>query len=210
MRLLLSGIAALALTAAIQPAQAMVVGGLGGGTGPYLSLSSAGLDGGTVATLSGGTVYTADKPFADIPKGGVYGGTFLAAGPTSSEPAVLTFQNPVNYLSFLWGSPDTYNLLTVTSAKGTYDFTASSLKFAVTDGNQAFSQYVQFSATPGDQILSVSFNNSTAQDAFETANFSVSAVPEASTWAMMITGFFGIGFLAYRGRRQSGAGFRVA
>ncbi|MBR0995646.1 hypothetical protein JQ580_33575 [Bradyrhizobium japonicum] len=210
MRLLLSGIAALALTAAIQPAQAMVVGSLGGGTGPFLSLSNAGLNGGSVATLSGGTVYTSDEPFADIPKGGVYGGTFLAAGPTSGEPAVLNFQAPINYLSFLWGSPDSYNLLKVTSTSGTYDFTASSLNFAVTNGNQAFSQYVQFNATPGDQILSVSFNNSPAQDAFETANFSVSAVPEASTWAMMITGFFGIGFLAYRGRRQSNAAFRLA
>ncbi|SDJ63506.1 PEP-CTERM protein-sorting domain-containing protein [Bradyrhizobium lablabi] len=29
-------------------------------------------------------------------------------------------------------------------------------------------------------------------------SFSVAAVPEPSTWAMMILGFFGLGFLAYR------------
>jgi hypothetical protein len=28
------------------------------------------------------------------------------------------------------------------------------------------------------------------------------AVPEPSTWAMMILGFFGIGFLAYRRKNQ--------
>ena len=28
------------------------------------------------------------------------------------------------------------------------------------------------------------------------------AVPEASTWAMMILGFFGVGFMAYRRRAQ--------
>jgi hypothetical protein len=209
MRLLLSGLAALALTGAIQPAQAVVIGATGGGTGPFLTLSSAGLSGGSVATLSGGTVYTSDQPFADIPKGGVYGGTFLAAGPTSGEPAVLTFQSPINYLSFLWGSPDTYNILEIKSTSGVYDFTASSLGFAVTDGNQAFSQYVQFNATPGDSILSVTFNNEPAQDAFESANFSVAAVPEASTWAMLIVGFLGIGVVARRGRRQD-ARFRLA
>jgi hypothetical protein len=37
----------------------------------------------------------------------------------------------------------------------------------------------------------------------------VSAVPELSTWAMMILGFCGIGFMAYR-RKQNGLAFRVA
>jgi hypothetical protein len=36
----------------------------------------------------------------------------------------------------------------------------------------------------------------------------VSAVPEASTWAMMILGFFGVGFMAYR--RKGPAVFRIA
>jgi hypothetical protein len=37
----------------------------------------------------------------------------------------------------------------------------------------------------------------------------VAAVPEPSTWAMMILGFFGVGFFAYR-RKQSGAALRLA
>ena len=36
----------------------------------------------------------------------------------------------------------------------------------------------------------------------------VAAVPEASTWAMMIMGFFGVGFMAYR--RKNGSTFRFA
>ena len=184
------------------------------GSGTSIDLSAAGLNGGSVATLSGGTVYTSDQPFADIPAGGVSGGTFLAAGPTSGEPAVLTFQVPISYLSFLWGSPDTYNRLEITSTTGAYDFTVDSLGFAVTDGNQSFSQYVQFTTSPGKSILSAKFDNSPAQDAFETANFSVgpvsavlqAAVPEPSTWAMMILGFMGIGFVAYR--RSPKAEFR--
>jgi hypothetical protein len=35
------------------------------------------------------------------------------------------------------------------------------------------------------------------------------AVPEASTWAMMILGFFNVGFMAYR-RKQNGPALRVA
>ena len=37
----------------------------------------------------------------------------------------------------------------------------------------------------------------------------VAAVPEPSTWAMMILGFFGVGFMAYR-RKQNGAALTVA
>jgi hypothetical protein len=46
---------------------------------------------------------------------------------------------------------------------------------------------------------------------FVTATSSpvVAAVPEPSTWAMMILGFFGVGFMAYR-RKQNGLAFRVA
>jgi len=36
----------------------------------------------------------------------------------------------------------------------------------------------------------------------------VSAVPESSTWAMMVLGFAGVGFMAYR-RRNQGSSFRI-
>jgi hypothetical protein len=41
-----------------------------------------------------------------------------------------------------------------------------------------------------------------------TFTASVAAVPEPSTWAMMILGFFGIGFMAYR-RKQDGPALRL-
>jgi hypothetical protein len=40
-------------------------------------------------------------------------------------------------------------------------------------------------------------------------NYSITAVPEPSTWAMLILGFGGIGFLAHR-RRQNGTRLRLA
>ncbi len=194
-------LAATALCALPSVADAAVMGSLGGGTLPFSTLSSAGLNGGAVATLSGGSVLTQDQPNADIPEG-VFGGTFLAAGPTAGQPATLTFTQPLSYLSFLWGSPDTYNVLTLTSNQQTYTFDVANLNFAVRNGDQSVSQYVQFAATAGESILSASFTNSPAFDAFEVSNFSVAAVPEPGTWAMMLVGFGMMG-ASMRYRRRS-------
>jgi len=194
----ISSIAAAAAIALSSTAGASVTGGLGTGGGTFLALSSAGLAGGSVATLSGGTVYANDQPFADIPKGTVT--DFLAAGVLAGQPATLTFTSPVSYLGFLWGSPDLYNLLTIISTDISQVFTVASLGFSVTDGNQAFSQYVQFASAPGSKITGVVFSNKPAQDAFEVANFSVNTIPEASTYALMLAGLGIVGFVARRRR----------
>jgi hypothetical protein len=199
MKLSTLAVAAAALVATMG-AQAQVTGATGGGYGSFLTLSSAGLGGGSVASLSGGTVYTTDMPFADIPAGSIFGGNFLAAGPTSGAPATLTFAGAgVDYISFLWGSPDTYNLLTVTSTGGvTQTFTATSLGFATTNGDQTFSQYVQFTGMAGVKITGLTFNNLPANDAFESANYSVTPVPEPQTYALMLAGLGAVGFIARR------------
>jgi hypothetical protein len=44
---------------------------------------------------------------------------------------------------------------------------------------------------------------------FGVGTFAVSAVPEPSTWAMMILSFTGLGFMAYR-KKHNGASFRLA
>jgi hypothetical protein len=44
----------------------------------------------------------------------------------------------------------------------------------------------------------------------ENGTLSVAAVPELSTWAMMLTGFAGLGFASYRAsRRTAAAGLRA-
>jgi hypothetical protein len=63
----------------------------------------------------------------------------------------------------------------------------------------------------GGQTLAAQFNNGSGQyldyynGQYLPANFSVSAVPEPSTWAMMILGFAGVGFMAYRRKANTAA-----
>jgi hypothetical protein len=59
-------------------------------------------------------------------------------------------------------------------------------------------------------------NNGSPVAGFQTAGFwtasfptVTAAVPEPSTWAMMILGFAGVGFMAYR-RKQNGSALSVA
>ena len=60
-------------------------------------------------------------------------------------------------------------------------------------------------AAPGDYYLNLSGTG--GGTAGYGGTLSVAAVPEPSTWAMMILGFFGVGFMAYRRRTQNA--FRI-
>jgi hypothetical protein len=74
---------------------------------------------------------------------------------------------------------------------------------------QIFYQEADFhtpTGLPGD----VDFLVAETQFSFQLSSLTqVAAVPEPSTWAMMILGFAGIGAMAYR-RRKSGPTLRVA
>lgn len=216
MKFVKTAVAAATLLVAASGAQSQVIGAVvGPDVGPFLSLTAAGLAASgsfAGATLVGGTVYASDQVVADMPKGAGSAtvGNFLAAGPSSGAPATLTFTAPVQGVSFLWGSPDLYNLLTVTTTAGVQTFVAdpslanaaaASLGFAQSNGNQDFSQYVSFAAQGASGIVSLRFDNVPATDAFEVSNFRVTAIPEPGTYALMIAGLGAVGFIASRRRR---------
>jgi hypothetical protein len=63
-------------------------------------------------------------------------------------------------------------------------------------------------ASPGLETLSFQSADSSGPYGPVIGEVSISAVPEPSTWAMMVLGFLGVGFMAYR--RKSGVALRVA
>ncbi|MBV1692418.1 PEPxxWA-CTERM sorting domain-containing protein [Novosphingobium sp. G106] len=184
---------AMALSFLLGPAaQATVVASLGTSGSPFVAIDALG-------GRSGGAIYNSDQPFADIPKSGIFNNQFLAVGKTAGTPSSINFASALSYLSFLWGSPDTYNVLTLNTNLGnTLTYTPQSLNFAVTDGNQAFSQYVQFVTSGGELITSAKFDVTPLNDAFEVANFRT-GVPEPATWTLII---MGIGFAGVAMRRR--------
>lgn len=201
---MMKSIVATAALCAAMGANAQVIGSIGGGFGPFATLtgpapafnSGGTLSGAVSGMIVGGAVLTADNPNADDV---VLGESFLVAGPTFGTPARLTFGGAgLSYVSFFWGSPDTFNTLTVNSSGvggGTQSFTAMSLGFAAT-GNQSVAQSVQFQANPGILITSLVFASST--DSFEAARFTATPVPEPETYALLLAGLGVVGFMARR------------
>ena len=223
MKIVKSLLAATALVASIgASASAQVIGAtLGAPAFPFINLTGSGACGACaltgVATISGGSVLSADQMTADangfsfVPGGLQGGGRFLAAGQGAvGQPSTLSFTIGIDYVSFLWGSPDLFNRLTVnTNTGGPQTFVAgpvvapagtTSLNLGNQSGSQGFAQYVSFTAiNPGTIITSLVFSNSPADNnSFEAANFSVRQVPEPSNVALMAAGLAALGLISRR------------
>jgi hypothetical protein len=72
-------------------------------------------------------------------------------------------------------------------------------------------QAAQLDALGSGLVLALSATFSNAQggnDVIQAAQLTA-AIPEPSTWAMLILGFAGVGFMAYR-RKNQGSAFRIA
>jgi hypothetical protein len=74
--------------------------------------------------------------------------------------------------------------------------------------------YVGFSGGGFDEIRLKSYCAVGCPDGLDVAAFdsiaAVASVPEPSTWAMMILGFAGIGFMAYRRSRKNAIALTAA
>jgi hypothetical protein len=92
--------------------------------------------------------------------------------------------------NFLGDGNETFD---VTTNLGSYLFNVS----LNTATNSAPLTFVGFESSGGEIITSVNWSGPQAAGITDV-QLGVSAVPEPSTWAMMLLGFAGIGFMAYR------------
>ena len=191
-----------ALTAVAVGAQATLTGGVAANQNPgsFITLSTANVAGG--ALYAGNALPAAAIPTNLIPPKTTVG-TWLAAGPSNTNNgggnATVSFSGGTSFVSFLWGSPDTYNTLSVTTSVTTYTFLATAFPLVV-NGDQAFASYLGFDATGGELINSLTFS-SPNQNAFEASNFSVTTpIPEPKTYALLLAGLGAIGFMSRRRR----------
>jgi hypothetical protein len=111
----------------------------------------------------------------------------LASIPTATAAFFnFTFDNPVTNEPFL----DSAASILLPGQTKTFDFGELIPIGVVPDGVYAFSTQLQlFAATVDRPMLGASNFGGT---------FEVQSVPELSTWAMMILGLAGLGFMAYR------------
>ena len=112
--------------------------------------------------------------------------------------AVLSFSSPVSTYSFLWGSPDSGNMLDILTSTGVESYSGSSFKTlvgATGDGLNSFSRVFTMTGVGSQTISSITFKSSNI--AFEVAT---APIPEPETYALMLAGLGAVGFMARRRR----------
>ena len=133
-------------------------------------------------------------------------GSFTATGDTATytgshfnllvsftAPAGITSPGTSLFTDVITGSVTSGSgavFVTFDSAPQTFAYDGGLFTFAVNN--------VSFTVAP-DQLNSIALSG----------NILIQAVPEPSTWAMMILGFMGVGFMAYR-RKNNRSAFRLA
>ncbi|MFA9217626.1 MAG: PEP-CTERM sorting domain-containing protein [Sphingomonadaceae bacterium] len=153
--------------------------------------------------LGGGDLFTGSSGEYAQPFGAT--GAYLSQGtsPASQTGTTNAMFDGLSYFGFYWGSPDTYNVVTVHTADNqVYTYSGTDLVTAAganapSWGNRDTGIYVNIHAN-GALITQVDFASPT-QNALETDNHAyVSAVPEPETYAMLLAGLGMVGWLRRR------------
>ncbi len=180
-------VAGLIALAALGAQAATVNATVGSQSATEFLLSDSNVSGGLL--LQSGIDNVAAKP------DGTNAGSWFVAGENGANggAATVSFMTGTESVSFDWGSPDSWNTLTVTLSDGTsQSFSATAL------GLGSSYSYVDLSAAGGLWIKSMTF--SASQPAFEASNFKVSVVPEPANVALLLAGLGMVGMMARRRR----------
>jgi hypothetical protein len=206
---LATAIAAVAAFALAAPATAAVSLSTTPGTNPYSGPAPTyNFDSGRPANVTGGAVVSGSIDGQHAQPFGSTGGYF-SVGPTDGTPGLIDLSSfgVLSSISFIWGSVDSYNTLDLLGAGGNvlYSFTGSNV-FNPANGDQSnpsTNPLVTLLLTGDDQTAVRSLRLSSTQNAFEIDNLAINAVPEPSTWALMLLGFGAVGFSMRRGRNAA-------
>jgi hypothetical protein len=143
-------------------------------------------------------------PFADITAlsftGTALSDFFIPIADTGSSTFATGDLDKIGTINFTYDVGGVPNILNATSDPLATNPGGFNLSFGFSNSEVIF----QFEAQNGVTLSNVGVGSWTTTESAVT-----SAVPEPSTWAMMILGFAGIGFMAYR-RKNNGLALRVA
>ena len=116
---------------------------------------------------------------------------------TAGGAATVTLSGATSF-SFLWGSPDTYNLVTLGTSTGSESFSGFDFQtiFGLAAvGRNSNTRLVTIAATGGQSFNDITF--SSGGNAFELA-VATTPVPEPSTYALFLAGLGVVGWTARR------------
>jgi hypothetical protein len=171
----------------------------------------------TAATADTFLTYTVDGTYNN--GGGTITGTFTVdATVAATAPGGTRDLTAINLVQTGSGGVNSFNF-TDTSVASDYLYQPPSFyNLTINDGGNLLNLGFDLD---GGALATTGFGNSTVETEFSGAPIFVvsgtitegpgmtAAVPEPSTWAMMILGFMGVGFMAYR-RKRNGLASSVA
>lgn len=116
--------------------------------------------------------------------------------------ATVTFAELMSEISFDWGSLDEYNTLTINGTDGSAIYVPTPANGDTTSPatNGRFYAYT----TGGTKIQSLTFASKVNSMEVDNISGIISAIPEPTTWAMMLVGFFGLGSALRSSRKRQG------
>jgi hypothetical protein len=167
------------------------------GTGTFATFNPSG----SIFALGGGFIGTITSPNVG------YVSSSLACTPACPTDGTAAYYG-IDALTITRADNSTFSLTSLDAAAQHVGFalnltvTAGVISQTITETAGNANSFQTFSLTGFDNITSFTLSDP-GQFAVDNITFS-SAVPEASSWAMMILGFCGLGFLAHRRKNKTG------